>query len=94
MNQDEAERWRTGQLISRVRGLTRQQLYFYQVMGLVEPAGQTPSGRWLYDEAAVGRLDEISALRSQGKTIRQVRDEIAGRRSAAGGDSAARATPA
>jgi len=88
------EHWKTGQLISRARGLTRQQLYFYQVMGLVEPAGQTPSGRWLYDEGALGRLDEIAALRSQGKTLRQVRDQIAGRQTTADGDTAPRATPA
>ncbi|HOX06826.1 MAG TPA: MerR family transcriptional regulator [Planctomycetota bacterium] len=68
--------WRTGQVIRNSRGVSRQQLYFYRVMGLIEPAGQTGSGRWLYDGRVFARLAEIAELRRRGKTLRQIREEL------------------
>ena len=80
--------WRTGQVIRHLRGVSRQQLYFYRVMGLVEPAGRTPAGRWLYGEDVFGRLAEIAELRNRGRTLRQIREELSAGRGpsvAAGG---------
>jgi len=68
--------WRTGQVIRNARGVSRQQLYFYRVMGLIEPAGRTGNGRWLYDGRVFARLAEIAELRRRGKTLRQIREEL------------------
>ena len=68
--------WRTGQVIRNSSGVSRQQLYFYRVMGLVEPAGQTGGGRWLYGADVFARLARIAELRRQGKTLRQIREQL------------------
>jgi DNA-binding transcriptional MerR regulator len=69
-----------------LRGVSRQQLYFYRTMGLIEPAGRTGAGRWLYGEEVFARLAEIAELRSRGRTLRQIREELsAGRRPLAAG---------
>jgi DNA-binding transcriptional MerR regulator len=67
--------WNTGQVI-RSRGVSRQQLYLYQVMGLIEPAGRTETGRWIYDQSVLERLTRIGALRQQGLTLQQIREQM------------------
>ena len=68
--------WRTGQVIRNARGDSRQQLYFYRTMGLIEPAGRTGGGRWLYGGEVFARLAEIAELRRRGQTLRQVREAL------------------
>ena len=67
--------WNTRQVI-RSQGVSRQQLYLYQVMGLIEPAGRTETGRWIYDQRGLERLARIGALRQQGLTLQQIREQM------------------
>jgi len=70
---------RTGDVVRRAKGVSRQQLYIYGVMGLLRPAGRTATGRWLYDEDVFGRLAEIARLRRRGRTLQQMRRELGAR---------------
>jgi len=70
--------WRSGEVVRRAKGISRQQLYIYGVMGLIRPAARTSTGRWLYDDEVFRRLAEIARLRRRGKTLQQIRRELAG----------------
>jgi DNA-binding transcriptional MerR regulator len=70
--------WRSGEVVRRAKGLSRHQLYIYAVMGLIRPAGRTATGRWLYDDDVFRRLAEIARLKRRGKTLQQIRQELAG----------------
>jgi DNA-binding transcriptional MerR regulator len=69
--------WRSGEVVRRAKGVSRHHLYVYSVMGLIRPAGRTATGRWLYDDAVFRRLAEIARLRRRGKTLQQIRRELA-----------------
>jgi DNA-binding transcriptional MerR regulator len=68
---------RSGDIVQRSKGINSNQLYLYGVMGLIRPAGRTATGRWLYDEGVFSRLAEIARLKRKGRTLQQIRQELA-----------------
>jgi len=64
----------TGEVMKR-SGLSRQVLYQYTAMGLIEEAETTEAGHRLYPDAVLEHLRVIRLLReTQGYTLRQIRD--------------------
>ncbi|UYG15867.1 MerR family transcriptional regulator [Brachybacterium huguangmaarense] len=62
--------------IARRSGLSHDALRYYGRRGLVTPSGRTASGHRLYDEAALDQLAVVTALRSTGFSIAQVRSVL------------------
>ncbi|MGX1632571.1 helix-turn-helix domain-containing protein [Streptomyces albidoflavus] len=59
--------------LSRRTGTPVRTIRFYSDEGLLPPAGRTPSGHRLYDEAAAGRLALVRTLRELGIGLPAVR---------------------
>jgi DNA-binding transcriptional MerR regulator len=55
-------------------GISRQVLYQYSTMGLIEEARTTRSGHRLYDEDVFVRLRIIKHLNETGYTLRDIKD--------------------
>lgn len=64
---------KTGDFLRRA-GITRQMLYTYLTMGLIEEANRTQSGRHLFDEHALRRVEIIKGLSATGYTLRDIKD--------------------
>ncbi|MET7554617.1 MerR family transcriptional regulator [Streptomyces albidoflavus] len=63
--------------LSRRTGTPVRTIRFYSDEGLLPPAGRSPSGHRLYDEAAAGRLALVRTLRELGiglPTVRKILD--------------------
>lgn len=75
MPKPESERqlFKTGEVIKR-SGVTRQMLYTYATMGLIEESRKTPTGHKLYDEGVFRRLKLIHDLHESGYTLRDIKD--------------------
>ncbi|MFO7321539.1 MAG: MerR family transcriptional regulator [Chloroflexota bacterium] len=58
---------------ARKAGVSVRTVRYYDHVGLLKPAGYTPAGRRLYDEAAFARLQQILTLKLIGLSL----DEIA-----------------
>lgn len=63
----------TIQEITRITGVTSRTLRHYDAIGLLAPSGTGPGGTRRYDDAALGRLQRILALRDLGLPLAQVR---------------------
>jgi len=64
---------KTGEFLSRA-GISRQTLYTYLTMGLIEEADRTKTGRHLFDERALRRVSIIQRLNSSGYPLREIKD--------------------
>jgi DNA-binding transcriptional MerR regulator len=55
-------------------GITRQMLYLYTTMGLVEPKEKTAAGHGLFDETVLSRLKIIRDALETGYSLRDVKE--------------------
>ena len=55
-------------------GVSRQSLQYYLMVGLLEPAAVTPSGRRMFDGGSVKRIQLIHKLNKSGYTLRAIRE--------------------
>jgi DNA-binding transcriptional MerR regulator len=55
-------------------GVSRQSLQYYLMVGLLEPARVTPSGRRLFDAKGVERIRLIKRLNKSGYPLRAIRE--------------------
>ncbi|MCJ7673570.1 MAG: MerR family transcriptional regulator [Sedimentisphaerales bacterium] len=55
-------------------GVSRQSLQYYLMVGLLEPAEVTPTGRRLFDEKNVERIRLINRLNRSGYPLRAIRE--------------------
>lgn len=55
-------------------GVTRQQLQYYLMVGLLEATRVSDSGRRLFDDKAVERIKLIKKLNQSGYPLRAIRD--------------------
>jgi DNA-binding transcriptional MerR regulator len=59
---------------ARRSGFSASALRFYEDIGLVDPAGRTPSGYRLYDDAALARLAFIARAKQLGCSLEEITD--------------------
>ena len=59
---------------ARSAGVSKQTLQYYLMVGLLEPTEVSPSGRRLFDEAAVERIRLIYKLNQTGYPLRAIRE--------------------
>ena len=55
-------------------GISRQSLQYYLMLGLLEPAEITPTGRRLFDEKTITRIKMIKKLSDTGYPLRAIRE--------------------
>jgi DNA-binding transcriptional MerR regulator len=55
-------------------GISRQSLQYYLMVGLLEPADITQSGRRLFDENCIERIKLIKKLNKSGYPLRAIRE--------------------
>lgn len=55
-------------------GISRQSLQYYLMVGLLEPTAVTPTGRRLFDEAAIDRIRLVRKLNLSGYPLRAIRE--------------------
>ncbi|MEN8126433.1 MAG: MerR family transcriptional regulator [Planctomycetota bacterium] len=55
-------------------GVSKQSLQYYLMVGLLEPTCVTPSGRRMFDGAAIERIRLIQGLNKSGYTLRAIRE--------------------
>ncbi len=55
-------------------GVSRQSLQYYLMVGLLEPAEITATGRRLFDEKTVERIRLIKRLNDSGYPLRAIRE--------------------
>ncbi len=75
---EEQETAKTGAVLSKA-GISRQVLYRYIQMDLIEPAEVTETGRNLFREVVFKQIARIQKLNESGYTLRDIR-EIFGER--------------
>jgi DNA-binding transcriptional MerR regulator len=64
---------KTAEVVKRA-GITRQTLYTYTTMGLIEEQDKTATGHKLYGESVFRRLKLIHDLQESGYTLRDIQD--------------------
>jgi DNA-binding transcriptional MerR regulator len=67
------EAMKVGELADRT-GLSVRTLHHYDEIGLLAPAGRTPSGHRIYGLAQVRRLQQIASLRHLGLSLEEIRE--------------------
>lgn len=55
-------------------GISRQSLQYYLMVGLLEPAEVTPTGRRLFDQKCIERIKLIKKLNESGYPLRDIRE--------------------
>ena len=55
-------------------GVSRQSLQYYLMVGLLEPAKITPTGRRLFDQKCIDRIKLIKKLNESGYPLRAIRE--------------------
>ena len=55
-------------------GVSRQSLQYYLMVGLLEPAEVTSSGRRLFDQKCIERIKIIKKLNKSGYPLRAIRE--------------------
>lgn len=71
------QHWKVGEL-AKLTGLTIRTLRFYDQIGLFAPSGHSDSGHRLYNEADIGRLQQIMALKDLGLSLDEIRTTLLG----------------
>ncbi len=70
---DSSSLLKTGEFL-KLSGISRQTLYTYLTMGLIEEANRTKTGRHLFDDRALRRVRIIRRLNSSGYPLREIKD--------------------
>jgi len=65
--------YKTGDFLRRAK-ISRQTLYTYLTMGLIEEADRTDTGRHLFDDHALRRVEIIKGLSGSGYSLRDIKD--------------------
>ena len=65
--------YRIGEVVE-YSGMSRQTIHNYTAMGLLQENRWTRGGHRLYDESVFERLDLISDLKAQNKSLENIRD--------------------
>ena len=68
--------YRIGELVE-YSGVSRQTIHIYTTMGLLRESRWTGGGHRLYDESAFQRLDVISELKMQSRSLEYIREYFA-----------------
>lgn len=55
-------------------GISRQSLQYYLMVGLLEPAQITPTGRRMFDKKSIERIRLIKKLNKSGYPLRAIRE--------------------
>ena len=55
-------------------GISRQSVQYYLMVGLLEPTEVTPTGRRLFDEKGIERIQLIKKLNDSGYPLRAIRE--------------------
>ena len=55
-------------------GISRQSLQYYVMVGLIEPTETSETGRRLFDEKSVTKIQLINKLNKSGYPLRAIRD--------------------
>ncbi|MFH1371945.1 MAG: helix-turn-helix domain-containing protein [Planctomycetota bacterium] len=55
-------------------GVTRQSLQYYLMVGLLEPADVTKTGRRLFDQKSIERIKLVKKLNDNGYPLRAIRE--------------------
>jgi len=55
-------------------GVSRQSLQYYLMVGLLEPTKITDTGRHLFDQKAIDKINLIKKLNKSGYPLRAIRD--------------------
>ncbi len=71
---------KTQEVLERA-GISRQMLYLYTTMGMIEPAKKTAAGHGLFDETTLARLKIIRDAVATGYTLRDIKEIFFTRRS-------------
>jgi len=61
-------------IAAKKAGISRQSLQYYLMIGLLQPAEVTPTGRRLFDERNVERIKLIKKLNESGYPLRAIRE--------------------
>ena len=69
----EAKLYRIGQAAEKA-GISRQSLQYYLMVGLLEPAEISQTGRRLFDNKNVARIKLIKRLNDSGYPLRAIRE--------------------
>jgi DNA-binding transcriptional MerR regulator len=59
---------------AKMAGVTRQSLQYYLMVGLLEPADVTKTGRRMFDQKTVERIKLIKRLNKGGYPLREIRE--------------------
>lgn len=63
--------------LARFTGYSIHTIKYYLKMGLIKENGRSPETRFRYfDDSTILRLKKIRELRRQGKSIKQIKDEL------------------
>ena len=61
-------------MAAKKAGISRQSLQYYLMVGLLEPAEITPTGRRLFDKRNIERIKLIKKLNHSGYPLRAIRE--------------------
>jgi len=59
---------------AKMAGVSRQSLQYYLMVGLLEPAEITKTGRRLFDKHNIERIKLVKKLNETGYTLRDIRE--------------------
>lgn len=63
--------------LSRISGYSTHTIKYYLKIGLLKEKARSPeTGFRFFDDQSLAHLDKIRALRRQGKSIKQIKDEL------------------
>jgi len=65
--------YKTGEFLERA-DISRQTLYMYLTMGLIHEAELTDTGRYLFDDSAIRRVEIIKQLNDSGYPLRAIKE--------------------
>ena len=68
--------YRIGEVVE-YSGVSRQTIHNYTTMGLIQESRWTQGGHRLYDESVFHRLDVIAELKTQHKSLHDIREHLA-----------------
>ncbi len=63
---------KTVQEVSKLSGVSVRTLHYYDEIGLLAPTSRTESGYWLYDAAALRRLEQILLYRELDFSLKEI----------------------
>ena len=61
-------------IAAKKAGISRQSLQYYIMIGLLQPADITTTGRRLFDDKSIELIKLIKKLNNSGYTLREIRE--------------------